>query len=96
MASTNDLTDAQKNAFKENAAALDQVAQQLRSTQEQARARLRAVGIISDGAGDGEGDGEDTRCFLCGCSAYIPTPLRPMAPCTRDGCHHPHIPAHAG
>ncbi|SOB88507.1 hypothetical protein [Streptomyces sp. 1331.2] len=94
MTSADDLTDAQMKAFEENAAALDQVAQQLRSVREQARARLTAVGII--GEGDGGGDGDDDRCFLCTCQAFVPTPPHPKAPCARPGCGHPLIPAHRG
>lgn len=83
MASGNDLTDAQKAVYKENAAALDKAEEQLRMAQQKARARLKAVGID-----DGPNDDGGTSCLKCGCPAYVPTPHHPDASCPREFCGH--------
>ncbi|MEU3890394.1 hypothetical protein [Streptomyces sp. NPDC029041] len=75
------LTEAQREAFEENAAALDKAEEQLRGVQQQARARLKAVGL-NDVPDDG------TSCLSCGCPAYVTTPHHPAAPCPREFCGH--------
>ncbi|SOD88030.1 hypothetical protein SAMN06272765_5510 [Streptomyces sp. Ag109_G2-15] len=77
------LTEAQREAFKENAAALDKAEEQLRMAQQKARARLKAVGI-----NDGPYDDDGTSCLKCGCPAYVTTPHRPHASCRREFCGH--------
>lgn len=78
MARENELTDAQKNAYKENSAALDKAEEQLRMTQQEARARLKALGI----------DDGPTSCMSCGCPAYVVTPHHPGVACPREHCGH--------
>ncbi|MFF0204588.1 hypothetical protein [Streptomyces sp. NPDC005017] len=79
MTIENDLTDAQKGVYAENASALDKAEEQLRMAQQEARARLKEVGIDNEGV---------TECMKCGCPAYVPTPHHPGAFCPREFCGH--------
>ncbi|MCX5261459.1 hypothetical protein OOK27_46205 [Streptomyces canus] len=76
------LTEAQREAFKENAAALEEAEDQLRTAQQKAYARLKEVGI------DRSSDDVFETCLTCGCSAYVATPHRPSAACRREHCGH--------
>lgn len=76
------LTGAQREAFKQNAAALDEAEEQLRTAQQEAYARLKEVGI------NGGPDGVFETCLSCGCPEYVATPHRPAAACQREHCGH--------
>ncbi|MFE2216441.1 hypothetical protein ACFW93_31435 [Streptomyces canus] len=76
------LTEAQREAFKENAAALEEAEEQLRTAQQKAFARLKEVGINRS-----PDDVFDT-CLTCGCPEYVATPHHPAAACRREHCGH--------
>ncbi|WP_329598415.1 hypothetical protein OIE43_26335 [Streptomyces pseudovenezuelae] len=76
------LTEAQREAFKENAAALGEAEERLRAAQRKASARLTEAGI-SRGADD-----VFETCLTCGCQEYVATPHRPAADCRREHCGH--------
>lgn len=76
------LTEAQREAFKENAAALEEAEKHLRGAQQKAFARLNEVGI------NGGRDSVFETCLTCGCVAYVATPHHPSANCRREDCGH--------
>lgn len=78
----NDLTDAQREAFKKVEADLGQVELQLRKVYGEARSRLSAVGLHQDVEG--------FPCLLCGCPGYE-WEARAPRPCARQSCRHKFI-----